>query len=464
VKRLSQSPYHQLNFLEYASTAIFTGINNKNINYVKAAQARNAYPEKLAAIGKLIALEPYINSGTPILHRCLTHGELQHCRPGNALMGKGLRCCRKASARTHGLRFAADAAAVYDAKLARIGRLKRLEPYVNCKTSIMHRCLAHGKEYRTIPERALRGSGLNCCRGDFLSRGPKANGARSKAAAATAYDGKLSTIGKLKRLEPYAGADTPILHRCLKHKEDHKTRPSGALRGQGLKCCHLVSSRTTAERRKTKASDAYDPMLHQIGKLQRLEPYRDSKTPILHRCLEHGEKHKTTPGRAMKGGGLKCCQREGAKGSTLPSLIFTPGLYESSGPCHFYIYSIPSRPNLVKPGISNNFRRRASDGRSRGLYGDLVAVWDLPTRRDALLIEGAILRDQSIPAPSDLGDLALIDGFSEVRRISPDALASHAQALIDSLAAHDGPWQQWALDNVPTLYRAERIALRRQMA
>jgi hypothetical protein len=126
---------------------------------------------------------------------------------------------------------------------------------------------------------------------------------------------------------------------------------------------------------------------------------------------------------------------------------------------------VKDRPELAKPGISNDHSRRARQYiTSRELYGDFQAAWDLPTRRDALLIEAAILRDASIAPPGELGRISGIAGATEIRRIAPDDLAAHAQFLIDSLADHVGPWQQWALDHVPTIYRSERIALRRQIA
>jgi hypothetical protein len=150
--------------------------------------------------------------------------------------------------------------------------------------------------------------------------------------------------------------------------------------------------------------------------------------------------------------------------SNLPGVIFGADAPELLRPCDFYVYGVANRPELSKPGISNDHARRAGRAASRGLYGEMAAAWDMPTRRDALLIEGAILRDRSIATPDDLGPLAALDGASEVRRIAPDALVTHAERLIESLADHDGPWQQWALDHVPTLHRAERVALRRQLA
>ena len=353
-----------------------------------------------------------------------------------------------------------NAAARYDCKLAKIGRLVRKAIYVGVHNPILHQCLQHGEEHLCLPSNALKGQGLKCCKRVSDQR----RASRRNAAAAARYDAKLAKIGRLIALMPYINNSTPILHRCLMHGEERLCSPHNALSGKGLKCCQLAAVRASGERLKAKAAATYDAKLADIGKLERLDLYICAETPIRHLCLDHGKVYWSKPSHALAGHGLKCCRLAAAKGNTLANVIFNPGLSEFSEPCQFYIYRVPGWTDLVKPGISKDHERRASASYSRGIYGDLVAVWDLPTRRDALLIEGTILRDPSIPAPSDLGELALTDGFSEVRRISPDALASHSQALIDSLADHDGLWQQWALDNVPTLYRAERIALRRQMA
>jgi hypothetical protein len=421
----------------------------------RALAAAARYDGELAALGRVARLEPYAGSKTPILHRCLLHGEEHPCRPAEALRGQGLPCCRLASCRAHGDRRKAAAGLQYDERLRAFNRLQRLEPYRDARTPILHRCLVHGDEHRCRPVDALRGGGLRCC----LQASAHANGDRSKVAAAAAYDAKLAALGRLVRLEPYRNNRAPILHRCLLHREEHRCRPACALRGGGLRCCLQASMQSIADRSKATAAAAYDAKLAALGRLVRLEPYRDAISPILHRCLEHGEEHRCRPANAQAGGGLRCC---GGLPSTLSAVIFGDHGPEVLEPCQLYAYAVPGRPGLVKPGIARDHAARAS--RSRGLYGELLAVWDLPTRRDALLLEGAILRDPGIPAPADLGELATLDGAGEVREVDADALLAHAQALVDSLAAHAGPWQAWALDNVPTLHRAERVALRRQLA
>ena len=331
----------------------------------------------------------------------------------------------------------------------------RLESYRDARTPILHRCLEHGEEHPCKPDHALRGHGLRCCKLAAV----QAQSDRRKATAAAIYDGKLAAMGRVVRLEPYIGALTPIMHRCLEHGEEHLCSPAQALSGSGLRCCKLTGLQASRDGRKAAAAARYDGKLAKLGRLERLEPYVGALSPILHRCLLHGEEHRCAPTHALAGQGLRCC---GSLPNTLTALIWDGHDAELLEPCQLYAYAVPGRPGLVKPGIARDHDRRATRG--RGLYGELLAVWDLPTRRDALLVEGAILRDPSIPSPADLGELEVFAGAGEVREIDADALVAHAQALVDSLVAHAGPWQAWVHDNVPSLSRAERIALRRQLA
>jgi hypothetical protein len=384
----------------------------------------------------------------------------QLTKPNYALQGQGLACCLKAKVMRQADQSKSAAAARYDAKIAGIGKVIALEPYKDSGTKILHKCLTHNEEHLGVPSSLLAGRGLKCCRQAAI----QAQADRRKAMAAAKYDARLAALGRVIRLGKYQGCGVPIMHRCMEHGEDHLARPDDTLAGHGLRCCRLAQSVRVGVSRNCAAAAKYEDAIAAIGKVVSLEPYKTSKTKILHRCIEHNEEHLGLPCSLLQGHGLRCCYAAAPRLSTLANAILRPHDDALSLPCAFYVYGLQDRPELAKPGISKSHSARSAESASRGLYGDLEAAWDLPTRRDALLIEGAILRDPSIPAPADLGGLEGINGCSEVRRIAPAALASRAQDLIDSLADHVGPWQQWALDNVPTLHRGERIALRRQMA
>jgi hypothetical protein len=116
------------------------------------------YDRKLAVIGKVQRVEPYMGSVVPILHRCLAHGETHRARPGDLLNGHGIHCCGNGGSN-------ARAASVYDERLAKIGLCERMEPYQTRRKAIKHRCLRHGRIFLQEPRRSLAGRIPPCCGG-----------------------------------------------------------------------------------------------------------------------------------------------------------------------------------------------------------------------------------------------------------------------------------------------------------
>ena len=116
------------------------------------------YDDRLALIGKAERVGPYIDQRTPTLHRCLRHGEIHKSRPNDLLMGHGMHCCGNGGSR-------ANAASLYDERLAKIGLCERVEPYQTRRIAIQHKCLRHGKLFLQEPRRALEGRIPPCCGG-----------------------------------------------------------------------------------------------------------------------------------------------------------------------------------------------------------------------------------------------------------------------------------------------------------
>ena len=420
-------------------------------------KAAEEYDQKIAKIGKLQRIATYQGTKVPILHRCIAHGETGLIRPGNALSGYGLKCCRIASVRETGRQLRQDAAEKYDSRIAEFEKLLRLQDYVDSNTPILHRCLVHGEEALKAPSSALLGQGLDCCR--RAANAKRIEEMRQKAARE--YDAKIAEIGKVIRLEPYILSGTPILHRCLSHGEEQKSTPDTILAGSGLACCLLEARRATQRRRNREAADRYDGRLALIGRLVRVDPYINNSTPILHRCLDHDEVHPIPPNNALQGAGIKCCRRGGW--DCLQSLLTGNDLrLVMNEPTFVYIFDVPGIAGWVKPGISNNPKLRSRNPMSEGIYGELLASWELPDRTSAILIEEAVLRDPAIPKPDDLGELFDAHGSKEIRVIEQTDLINRIQFLVDSLLEHDGPWQAWALHYIPMLSRWESRLLSQQ--
>ena len=143
---------------------------------------------RLVADGRgFVALDAYINSTTPIRHRCL-EGHEWPARPNNIIIrGTGCPHC------------SGHAVAPYPDRLVADGRgFIALDEYVNSYTPIRHRCL-EGHEWRTRPYSILRGHGCPHCAGH---RPPP-------------YPDRLVADGRgFVALDAYINSSTPIRHRC----------------------------------------------------------------------------------------------------------------------------------------------------------------------------------------------------------------------------------------------------------
>ena len=121
-------------------------------------RAREVYDEKLAAISKAVRVGKYTKGTDKILHRCLIHGEEHYAMPMNLLVGQGLICCGA------GNLARLEARDTYDEKIKKVGRVVRVEEYINANEKILHRCLEHGQIHPAKPSNILNGCGLACCK------------------------------------------------------------------------------------------------------------------------------------------------------------------------------------------------------------------------------------------------------------------------------------------------------------
>jgi len=351
----------------------------------------------------------------------------------------------------------AIAADKYDSELAKIGKLQRLEPYITSRQKIMHRCLVHGAEGLQSPNQALSGYGLKCCQVAAV----KAAAQRKLKTFASTYDLKLAQFGRVIRVGEFIDAQTPILHRCLKHNEEHLIRPRVAVRGSGLLCCRHEAGRLVQQEKSRNAALKYDSQLAKLGKLKRIDEYIKSDTPILHRCLIHGEEYRISPDNALKGKGLKCCRKEEGWDTIQNILEGKPLAGPIEHPTVLYVFSVPSKPTWIKIGISVDIRDRVRDVKSKGVYGDLIASWQLSDRRRAVAIETALLRDPHLKLPPNAAsNFDVGAGASEIRESDDiDALCAHIDEIIEPLISEQVTWSDWGLQYIPRLSDWERIKL-----
>ena len=398
------------------------------------AEASARYDAALAQHGRVVRIEPYAGNATKILHRCLLHGEEHLAYPSNASRGHGLRCCQKATNQATSAKKQAEAASVYDARLAQLGRIVRVEPYAGTDSTFLHRCLIHGEVHPCSPRAALRGQGLYCCR----VAAAKTTAGRRLKRAAIKYDQTIKQFGRVERVEPYQGSIVPILHRCLIHGETHLSMPANCKKGLGLKCCWTATNQAGAASRMEKAASSYDAALARFGFMERLGDYLGAHTPILHRCLAHGEEQMARPTNCRRGRKLGCCRRAVSGHDSLENTLAGVQRCAAVEETGLYIYTLKNYPGFLKPGIAKDLDRRSAI--SDGEYGVLVAEWRRPSRTEAFLVEQALLKATRRQGQCP-DELFRWPGASEVRRIDEAPLVELAQALIDELGFCANPWE-----------------------
>jgi hypothetical protein len=88
-----------------------------------------------------------------------------------------------------------------------------------------------------------------------------------KALTEEEYDKRIAIHGKAVRVDPFRGTKFNILHRCLKHGEEHLSNPGHILRGHGMSCCRscLPGNRDPQVK--------YDKELNKYGKVKRVGDY-----------------------------------------------------------------------------------------------------------------------------------------------------------------------------------------------
>ena len=222
------------------------------------------------------------------------------------------------------------------------------------------------------------------------------------------YKARLAEFGKVEALErfPYNGIHTKLLHRCLVCGNTKKIKPVNTLCGHGLGCKHPRTdveveldeaariarkgeeSRERYEiglaKKRQRGREKYEARLAEFGRVELIGEYLGRHTPTLHRCLVHGEEHKTRPADCIKGRGLKCCR---LGGDTRKRLSSDPTWANSS--CHIYLAKVNGK--YLKPGIAVDLEQRVKNDRKK-FYTGYDFVSPVMTRAGAWAIEQSLLR------------------------------------------------------------------------
>lgn len=108
----------------------------------------------------VIATECYINSLTPILHKCLIHNVEWEISPDCALRGYGCPECHKEKLRHLKLKTHEQ----YIEEVRNINQnIVVVGNYIGANTPILHKCLVCGNEWNAYPNNVIKGIGCPCC-------------------------------------------------------------------------------------------------------------------------------------------------------------------------------------------------------------------------------------------------------------------------------------------------------------
>ncbi len=188
------------------------------------SRTHKQYVEELKKThSNIVVIENYVNSYTPILHKCLIDDYEWRVTPGNILYGYGCPKCAGNIKRTQ---------KEYIEELSKINpNIEVQEEYINANTPILHKCKIHNIQWFIMPSSALKGCGCIKCGKEKISEKNKRTHEE--------YVEELKNVNpNIICLEAYIDSNTTILHKCLIDGYEWKTIPSNILSGHGCPKCN----------------------------------------------------------------------------------------------------------------------------------------------------------------------------------------------------------------------------------
>lgn len=235
-------------------------------------------------------VEQYINTTTSILHRFKIDGYEWLVRPNDILSGKGCPICgqiKKSKARTKSNKR-------YVEELSKINpNIEAIEPYIQARIKIMHRCKKCGYEWLVAPDSILHGKGCPRC-------------AKNIKKTHTEYVEELCLVNpNIEVVGTYINSCTKILHKCKIDGYEWFVTPNDiVISGHGCPKCSGVLKPTQQE---------YIDKVRTINKeIEVVGGYITRDTKILHKCKKCGNEWSITPSHIL--GGRECPKCNGSYG------------------------------------------------------------------------------------------------------------------------------------------------------
>ena len=170
----------------------------------------------------------YVNTNTPILHRCLIHNIFWKTTPGRALQGVGCEECKKD-------KFRQTRCKTHDQHVKEIEDINPdivvIGKYIDAKTPIEYYCKKHNVTWSSYPDNILRGVGCKECGNEKIrDKNIKHHDQYIKDLQDANPD--------IEVIEEYQGANVAILHRCKIDGYIWSARPANILFGKGCPQCN----------------------------------------------------------------------------------------------------------------------------------------------------------------------------------------------------------------------------------
>ena len=340
-----------------------------------------------AAAAGLVWEGPVATSTTKTPARCLTCGYRWNALPGEVHQGSGCPACA-------GKRLDQSD---WDARASAVG-LAWDAPVHNALVPTPAHCLTCGHRWSAYPASVQQGRRCPVCgiaRRADLHRTPQPEWDERAAAVGLVWEGDVVN----------ALAKTPV--RCLACDYRWDVVPASVQQGYGCPRCGGNLPIPQA---------AWDERAAAVGIVWEA-PVLSSPTKTPARCLTCGYRWDARPGEVQQGHGCPACTDRG---------------FDYAGPSRLYLALLPDPP-IMKVGVSGEGRARLDVHRRRG-WG-VVNVWALPTGRDAVDLEDAVVgwwQDQS-PVFCERYDVPAGDGFTEsvhVGRVDVPGTLKFIEALV----------------------------------
>ena len=191
----------------------------------------------------IICLEEYVNNKTKILHKCLKCGYEWKVFPSNILSNNSN--CPNCAIERSKIRFKKTTEQYKEELKIKNSNIICLEEYTNALTKILHKCLVCGNIWKAKPNIILSGYGCPTCSG-------------KKQKTTEEYKEELKGRN-IEVLEEYVNANTKILHKCLKCKNEWRVEPHSVLRGNGCPYCKTSHGEKAVEAFLTENKISYIP-------------------------------------------------------------------------------------------------------------------------------------------------------------------------------------------------------------